>query len=336
MVSVVDVARRAGVSVATVSRVLSGADIVAADTKLRVMRSVRELGYQPNVIAQSLRRGQSRTVALVTGDIEQGIYAALAKEVQRRFSEIDLDLMLVDTAHDEKRLAQLLARAASLGLRGLLLALPHFMRTGRLRPLLRKATEQGVSIISVSQKLDNLGLRSIVPDDKAGAVLAVRHLLERGHERIAFLGRTSISAVARLRFEGYRIGLMPRLGRIPSGLAWDIARGYRFKAGYEAVSQRLKSGVRFDAVLASSDELALGGMAAALDQGRRVPEDIAFVGFGGLQWGRYIRPALTSVEVDVAALASFVVEFFRERTDDGEDMSLSTLVPYRLIPRGSS
>jgi DNA-binding LacI/PurR family transcriptional regulator len=335
MVSVLDVARRAGVSAATVSRVMSGVDIVAAETRSRVMRSVRELEYRPNVIAQSLRRGRSPTVALVTGDIEQGIYAALAKEVQRRFAQIDLDLMLVDTAHDEARLAQLLVNSASLGLRGVLLALPHFMRTSRLLSLLRTASARGVFIISVSQRMDRAGIHSIVPDDVAGGALGVRHLLDRGHERVAFLGRIAASAVAHLRFEGYRTVLAQSMRRIPSTLIWRESNGYRFEAGYEAVSRRLKSRLRFDAVLASSDELALGGMAAAYDHSRLTPDEIAFVGFGGLVWGRYIRPGLTSVEVDVAALASSVGDAFRELSD-GREVPLLTLVPYRLVERGSS
>jgi DNA-binding LacI/PurR family transcriptional regulator len=299
------------------------------------MRSVTELGYRPNAIAQSLRRGRGRSVALVTGDIEQGIYAALAKEVQVKLAEVDLDLMLFDMAHSEERLSHLLERSASLGLRGLLLATPHRMRIDDLLSLRQAASKAGVFTLSVSQRLDKYGIPSIVPDDVAGAGTAMRHLLERGREPVAFLGRITTSAVGGLRFEGYRNALGAAGIEIDEALVWDIARGYRSEAGYEAVAAALGRGLQFGAVLAASDELALGGMAAAFDAGRRIPEDVAFVGVGGLRWGAYTRPALTTVSQDVQSLASAVGAAFA-MLSEGRDIPLLTLVQPHLVQRGSS
>jgi DNA-binding LacI/PurR family transcriptional regulator len=335
VVNLFDVARHAGVSISTVSRVLSGGAAVAVETRERVMQSVRELAYRPNTIAQSLRRGRGRTVALVTGDIEQGIYAALAKEVQIALGEVDLDLMLFDMAHSEERLSHLLERSVSLGLRGLLLASPHVMQMEDLRSLVQASLEAGVFTVSVSQRLDGHGIPSIVPDDVAGAEAAVRHLVERGREPLAFLGRIATSAVGRLRFEGYCRALDAAGRKLDHALVWDIAHGYRSEAGYSAVSDALKKGLCLGGVLAASDELALGGMAAALDLGRRTPEDIAFVGFGGLQWGRYTRPALTTVSLDVKALAAAVGQTFNALAED-EEVPLLTLIPPNLVLRGSS
>lgn len=335
MVSVLDVARHAGVSAATVSRVLSGNGPVAGETRARVMRSVEQLGYRPNAIAQSLRRGQGRTVALVTGDIEQGVYAALAKAVQTTLGEMNLDVMLFDMAHSEARLSHLLERSASLGLKGLLLAAPHLIKTEDLLFLMRTSADMGMLTLSVSQKLDAHGIPSIVPDDVAGAETAVEHLLTRKRTPIAYLGRVETSAVGRLRFEGYRHALAKAKRPFDSALVWDISRGYRSEAGYDEVADALKRGLRFGAVLAASDEVALGGMAAAHDLGRRTPDDIAFVGFGGLRWGAHVRPALTTVALDVQALAAAVGNAFK-CLEEARPIPLLTLVPPRLLVRGST
>lgn len=335
MVSLFDVAREAGVSPATVSRVISGGAAVAVETRARVMSAVNHLGYRPNAIAQSLRRGRGRTIALVTGDIEQGIYAALAKEVQSRLAEIDLDLLLFDMAHSQERLTHLIERSASLGLRGVLLAAPRTMSMERLLPIVQTATEAGVAIVSLSQRLESHGIASIVPGDADGAVGAMRHLKERGRWPVAYLGRIETSAVGRQRFEGYRRALEEAGAPFDPDLAWDISKGDRSEAGYAALRRAMEKGLRFSAVLAASDEIALGGMAAALDLGRPVPEDIAFIGFGGVRWGQFTRPALTTLSLDVGELARAVASHFTALIEERE-CPLLTTVPLRLIVRGST
>ncbi len=335
MVSVLDVARHAGVSAATVSRVLSGGAAVALDTRARVMLSVEELGYRPNAIAQSLRRGRGRTVALVTGDIAQGVYAALAKAVQRVLAELDLELMLFDMAHSEERLTHLIERSSSLGLRGILLAAPRLIRAEDLLTLMRISAEAGPPIISVSQRLDQHGIASIVPDDRGGAVEAVKHLLKREREPIAYLGRIETSAVGRLRFDGYCSTLAAAKRPIRDDLVWDISRGDRSEAGYSMMASALKKRLDVSAVLAASDEVALGAMAAVHDHGMRTPDDVAFVGFGGLAWGAFTRPALTTVSLDVDALAVAVGEAFKALVEERE-VPLLSLIPSKLIVRSSS
>ena len=335
MVSVLDVARQAGVSAATVSRVLSGGATVAVETRARVMEAVQQLGYRPNAIAQSLRRGRGRTVALVTGDIEQGVYAALAREIQSQLGELDLELMLFDMAHDDDRLMHFIERSSSLGLRGLMLAVPHMIRKDVLDALMRTSAEAGIVTLSVSQRLDHYGIASIAPDDVGGGETAARHLLERKRKAIGFIGRITKSAVGRLRYDGVVNGLAAQGKTLDPSRAWDVTRGYRFEAGYELVSHALKQKIQFDAVVGASDEVALGGIAAAQDFGLRVPDDIAFVGFGGLRWGGYTRPSLTSVCLDVEAIAAAVGDAFRA-VENGGKLPILQLVPSPLVVRQST
>jgi DNA-binding LacI/PurR family transcriptional regulator len=333
MVSVLDVARHAGVSAATVSRVIGGHVRVASETKARVLDAVQLLGYRPNIVARSLRSGRGRAVALVTGDIEQGIYARLAKRLQSELEAIGLDLLLFNLGHREDRLHHLLAEATLLGLRGILLALPHVMDMRELKPLIQTASDNGVDVLSLSQDLTDFGVRSIVHDDAGGAAAAAEHLIRRGRGPIAFVGRIETSAVGRARYDGYRDALRAHGLDPEPALVWNISEGYRADAGYLAVAQALAEGSRFGAVLAASDELALGGMAAAADRGLRVPEDIAFVGFGGLAWGVFSRPSMTTVSLDVEAVARAVGSFFEF---DEQAIVERQTIPTKLIIRQSA
>jgi DNA-binding LacI/PurR family transcriptional regulator len=310
MVGVVAVAAHARVSPATVSRVLAGRVPVAADTRARVLEAIAQLGYRPNELARSLRAGRGHTVALVAGDIEQGINAALARHVQSALEAQGLDLLLFNMGHREDRLRQFIERAPSLGLRGVLLSSPHVMNMDELGPAIRTAAKSGVEILSVSQDLSDAGITSIIHDNGGGAAAAVGHLLAKGHTRIAFVGRIKTSAVGRARFDGYRKALKAHRRKVEQELVWDISQGYRADAGYQATSEALARNVQFSAILAASDELALGCIAAAVDHGRAVPGDVAVVGFGGLGWGTFTRPSLTTVSLDIDAIARTVGDLF--------------------------
>ncbi|MFO1163458.1 MAG: LacI family DNA-binding transcriptional regulator [Reyranellaceae bacterium] len=335
MVSVVAVARRAGVSPATVSRVLGGRVPVTAETRARVLEAIEQLGYRPNEVARTLRAGRGRAVALVIGDIEQGINGALAKNVQRELESQGLDLLLFDLGHRQDRLRHILERAPSLGLRGLLLSSPHVMDMEVLAPAIRAATESGIDVLSVSQDLSAFGITSIVNDDAGGASAAVAHLLARQRTPIAFVGRIASSAVGRARFDGYRDALIASGIPVDPSLVWDISEGYRADAGYRATSEALDRGLRFRSMLAASDELALGCIAAAGDRGLSIPSDIAFVGFGGLGIGAFVRPSISTVALDVDAVARTVRTVF-EAGQDKASPPTRHLIATKLILRQSA
>ena len=334
--SVFDVAKHAGLSIATVSRALSGSSSVKEKTRDRVLASAAALGYTPNTFAQSLRHGRGRTVALVTGDIRHGIYAALAKHVQFQLESLGLDTLLYDLDHRDQRLQHLLERATSMGLRGVLLASADAFDMDKLLPHFRAALDNGIVLASVTQRLDAHGIVSIVHDNLSGAREAVLHLHERGHGPIAFLGRISTSGTGRERYEGYLDGL-GRIGQpVDKALVLETFEGYRSDAGYQGVHEALDRGIRFGALLAASDDMALGAMAALRERGLRIPQDVAVIGFGGFEWGRHVDPPLTSLVLDTETMAASIRCLFDPAAEPTEPHPLLTLIPPRLEVRRSS
>jgi len=335
MVSLLDVAERANVSSATVSRVLSGSPLVRAETRARVVEAAEALGYQPNSFARNLRKGRGSSVALVTGDIEHGIYPALAKHLQQELDEIGLSLVLFNLGHRQERLRHMLEHAAAMGLRSLFLASADIADMEGLRPLVERARSKGTDILSVSQRLENHGIDSIVHDDRAGAEMAVEHMLARGRRRVAYLGRISSSAIGTERAAGYEQALREAGLPLDPALVWDVREGYRGEAGYRMTRSMLERGVTADAIVAASDELASGAIAALHDFGRAIPDDVAVTGFGGISWGSYIRPALSTIDLDIAALAGRARLWLEAMEAEAPHPPLVVIRP-TLVVRGST
>ncbi len=335
MVNVFDVAQRADVSSATVSRVLSGSPLVRAETRAKVIAAAEALGYKPNSFAQNLRKGRGSSVALVTGDIEHGIYPWLAKHLQHELEQIDLNLVLFNLGHRQERLRHILQHAAAMGLRALFLASADIADMAGLKPLMDRSKARGVAILSVSQRLEEFGIDSIVHDDRDGARTAVEHMLARGRRAIAYLGRISSSAVGGERAVGYEEALRHAGLPLDPALVWDVREGFRGEAGYRTTGAALDRGLHVDAIVAASDELASGAMAALLDRGLSVPGDVAVTGFGGIGWGSYLRPALSTIELDAATLAERARRWL-ETLEAGETHPPLVLIPPRLVIRGSA
>jgi DNA-binding LacI/PurR family transcriptional regulator len=334
-VTVVDVARRAGVSPTTVSRVLLRRGVVTPTTRDRVLKVVAALGYRPNALAQGLRMGRGRSVALLVGDIEQSVYSALTKHVQAALESIGLELLLFNLGHREDRLHALLERAAALRLRGVCIASSDVIPVRTLKPLLRDLAAKGIQVIAIGQRLDRHGIASVVHDDALGATQAVRHLLQQGRAPVAYLGRIRSSAAGSERYRGFRASLEQAGMTLDSRLVWETSQRYRYEAGYAEMSAALDRGLSVRSVFAASDELALGAMAAALDRKLRVPHDIAFIGVGGISWGAHVRPALTTVAGDPAAVGERIRAIFTE-SDEGRVVPLRSNIKMNLIMRESA
>jgi DNA-binding LacI/PurR family transcriptional regulator len=311
MTTVIDVARHAGVSLATVSRVLNGNTTVSAEMRERVHSAVRKLEFRPNPMAQGLRKGQTNTVALLVGDIAQRHFAELTMRVQAALEENSIDLLLFNLGHSERRLTDFLARAVSMRLRGVIIALSDDVPKAAA-PLFASLQDHGIAIVSIGQNLTRYRIPSIVHEERAAAQRSTTYLLDKGHTRIAYVGRIKGSAVGTQRFRGYQAALT-KAHLFREELVWDMA--YRYAAGRDAVLRALDRRIRFTGVQAGSDELATGAMAALHDRGLAVPGEVAIVGFGDVEMGSYLRPSLTTLSSHPEMAAQRVSEIFKAETD---------------------
>ena len=332
MTTVLDVAKRAAVSSATVSRVLNGHATVNAEARARVLAAALELGFQPNRMAQGLRSGRGRAVALLVGDIEQNLYSALTKHVQAALGQIGLDVLLYNLDHRPERLRSFLSLAPALGLRGIALATTDKIGP-EFDPILAGLQQGGLSILSLVQRMDARGIPSIVHEEYAASQQAVRHLIATGRTPVMYIGRINGSALGAERYRGYRAALAEAELPLQRELVHDVV--FSYTAGHDAIMKALDAGATFSSVQTGSDVIALGAMAALHDRGLRVPEDVALIGFGNADWTAHVRPSLTTMSVHHEATANAVRSVF-ELQDTGREVPMLVTITRSLIRRRSA
>lgn len=330
--TVVEVARHAGVSLATVSRVINGTAAVSPDKREQVEQAMLALNFQPDPMAQGLRRGQSNAVALLVGDIAQRHFAELTQHVQRALESQGKDLLLFNLGHQQKRLEDFLERSLRMRLRAVVVATSDAM-TRPVFEAARRLLAHGIQVISLGQDLTRQGIASIVHEEHEATRRSVTHLVSLGHRNIAYVGRIRGSAIGSARFAGYR-DAMRKANRFDPALVWDMS--FRYAAGYDSVAKALTEGRAFSALQAGSDEIAMGAIAALHDRGLAVPKDVAVVGFGDIDLGAFVRPALTTLSSSPLLAADHLAQLLRDDAPSAPDAPPCILLPRQLIVRASS
>lgn len=285
------VARLAGVSPATVSRILNGSARVTDRRRAAVEEAIRELNYRPNALARGLAQGRTNSIGVLTQDIASPFYGEALRGIEDALKDTG-SIPLIVSGHwmlkDEiERIDHLLSRRVD----GLIVL------TGGLTDehLARYARE--VPLVVTGRDLQGPGITSLRFDDYLGARLATEHLVRLGHTRIAHIAGPldHFDSVERLR--GYRDALSE------AGIAADerlvVHADFHEPGGLLAINQLLSARAPFTAVFAANDQMALGAMLALHVHGIRVPEDISVVGFDDLPVSNYIVPPLTSVRQPV-------------------------------------
>jgi DNA-binding LacI/PurR family transcriptional regulator len=327
------VAERAGVSVRTVSNVVSGFPLVAAETRERVQRALDELQYRPNAAARHLRGGRSGLIALVIPEIASPYFGELAGHLADQAEAYGWTLLVQQTGGDPERERELLD-----GLRGQAVDALVMSPWGLSPAELRRRPDSAPLVLLGEQDSDGL-LDHVAIDNVAAARELTAHLIDRGRRRIAAIGLQPhlANGTAERRLDGYRQAL--EAAGLPIDPALEVAVRRLHRAdGAEAVRRLLDDGVGPDALFCFSDQLALGALHVVLESGRRVPDEVAVAGFDDVEDGRYANPSLTTVAPDKAALAAAALECLAGRlAARGEPApARRTVVAHRLEIRRST
>ncbi|MGC5532440.1 LacI family DNA-binding transcriptional regulator [Streptomyces sp. SR-10] len=328
-----DVAARAGVSVRTVSNVVSGSAPVAAETRRRVQEAIDELGYRPNLAARSLRAGRTGIIGLAIPELESPYFGELAAllldEARRRSWTVVID----QTRGDAEAERRLLTPGGGRVVDGLIIS------PWALDPAELAATGPTVPLVLLGERGSHGAADRVAVDNIAAAEEATGHLIGLGRRRIAAIGTQPHlhNDTARLRLEGYRRAL-DRAGLPRDEDAERAVVALHRADGARAMTELLDGPVAPDAVFAFSDELALGALHAAHRRGLRVPEDVAIVGFDDIEDGQYSNPPLTTISPDKRQIAERSLQCLADRIySPGNTVPPQELiVPYRLVARGTT
>lgn len=320
-----DVADAAGVSVATVSRALNGADNVRPQTRARILEAASRLRFTPSSAARSLITRRTDTIGALLPDLHGEFFSELIRGIDQAARVRGLHL-LVSSSHGDADEAAAALRAMNGRVDGLLMMSPHvdgaFLQANLPANLPAVLLNTGLELKRQTRfAIDNFG----------GARAMTRHLAgAAGRRRIAFIGGPAGHDEARERLRGYRAGL--RSGAQPIVVDGDFSEA----SGWSAGRRLLQFEPRPDAVFAANDMMAIGCLAALAEAGLRVPEDIAVAGFDDIPIARYVAPPLTTIRVPIAALGAAALDALAKIVEEPDSVMPSiTVLPVELVVRRS-
>ncbi|MFG6415690.1 LacI family DNA-binding transcriptional regulator [Roseateles sp. DC23W] len=320
-----DVAREAGVSVATVSRALNGAENVLPDTRQRIVEVARELRYAPSGAARSLITRKTDTVGALLPDLHGEFFSELIRGIDQAARARGLHLLL-SSSHDDANEAAAALRAMNGRVDGLVVMSPHADDD-----FLAQNLPHNLPAVLLNSGVRRPSQRVFAIDNFGGAREMTEHLVRTGRRRIAFLGGPAANFEARERERGYRAGL----GK--SAKPWLLAGDFSESAGERtgAALLAMPAAERPDAVFAANDIMAIGLLGALQAGGVRVPEDIALAGFDDIPVARYVSPALTTMQVPIAALGGQALDALADALDGAAAGTDATVMPVQLVVRRS-
>ncbi len=324
------VAKKAGVSKATVSRVINGTAHVIPETAKRVREAIEELDFYPDVNARTLGSGRSRLYGLIISDITNPYFPELVKAFEDIAMEHGQDVLISNTDYDPARMESCVIRMLQRKVDGVAV-----MTSEMEERLLRRLGKRQIPTIFMDTASSVKGAAVVSVDYAEGVTQAMKHLFALEHRKIAFISGPLSLASAKLRANAFFRELQAH------GLAaephWNQESDHRVEGGHRAMQRILRGGERPTAVLCSNDLTAIGAMGAIHESGLKIPRDISIVGFDDIQLSAYTQPALTTVHVPRRELAATAFRsLYQDQTTGKKNQKREFLIEPRLIVRQST
>jgi LacI family transcriptional regulator len=334
----VDVAKRAGVSRATVSYVLNGQTEgrvpISEETRQRVLEAIEELGYEPDARAQALRSGSTKTIALIIPDLRNPHFCEYATGIEDAARASGYHMLLSSTTLNDEYAVDVFKDLSRRRFDGLILASSFILESPEAQATLDQVRKSGLPIVELS---DNYGVDAVSADYRVATREVMEYLLSLGHRRIGLLygvGGVGGHELADDRLESYREGLKAADLPVDENLILDC--GPTIEDGYQSCIKLLRLASRPTAIISINDLLAIGAMRAAVDSGLQVPGDVSIVGFDDISMANYLVPRLTTVTKDALTLGRKAFEILLARIQDPTLPRQVILGQARLIIREST
>ena len=323
MATISDVARRARVSTATVSRALNGVSTVDPELAARVRTAAEELGYQPNGLARNLRRQETAVLALIISDVENPFFTAIARGVEDVAQTAGYSVVLCNSDENAEKERRYIDVALQERVAGVILS-PADERAG-----VEMLLGRGTPVVAVDRPLRAGTGDQVLVDTRAAARAATEHLLAAGYQRIGCVTGPEGVRTADDRLAEYRDALGRRTRR-------ERRAEYRASGGETATTELLAEAERPDALLVANSAMAIGVLEALRAEGLRLGREIGVVAFDDVPWATLIDPPLTVVAQPAYEIGAEAARLLLARIADGTLAPTATTLEARLIERGSS
>ncbi len=307
-----DIARELKINPSTVSRALQGHDTISTSTKEAVHQIAKKLNYRPNKIASSLRLGRSKIVGVIIPSAEINFFGSVVHGIEKVANENDYNVLIYQSNElesYEKKGVETFLRSRVDGVLASIsketTSLDHFTEIKR----------RGVPLVLFDRVHDGLSVPSVVIDDFKGAYNATQHLIDQGCRKIVHIAGPQHVFIFNQRLKGYKKAL--RANGFTLEEDWIVHGQLTIESGFNCMKQLLGNGKDPDGVFAVEDFTALGAMQALKEAGKKMPEEVAIIGFANEAFGEYITPSLSTVDQQTIKMGEYAAKLFFDLSKDG-------------------
>jgi LacI family transcriptional regulator len=306
LATIKDVAQAADVSITTVSHVINGTRHVSDELRLRVLKAMTELDYRPNVLARSLRLGQTKTVGLIVPDNSNPFFAEMARTIEDVGYNNGYSVILCNTDGNPEKQESYVRMLATKRVDGVI-----FVSAGGSEMDPQYLVDEGIHVVIVDRDVPNVPADIVLVDNEQGGYQATRYLIDLGHRRIACVTGPFELTPSAQRTDGYRRAL--REAAIDLNQAYVVGGDFQSQSGEAALARLLALDQRPTALFACNDMMAIGVVRAARQFGLTVPDDLSVVGFDDIPLAEVISPALTTVAQPLADMSRIASDLLIQR-----------------------
>jgi LacI family transcriptional regulator len=324
-----EVAERAGVSVTTVSHVVNNTRTVNPDTRSRVEEAMQMLGYQPNVLARSLRRGVTHTIGIILPDSANPYFAEVVRGIEDTSFAQGYSVILCNSDNDldkEHHYTNVLVEKQVDGI--------IFVAAGLSAENILNLQARRVPLVLVDRNVPNVQVDEVLADNQNGGWLATRHLIDLNHRSIACIAGPTGVRLSSERVAGYRQAL--ESADIVYDPKWVVEGDFQYQSGYAAAKYLYQNQVSPSAIFACNDLMAIGAYRFAHEKKMRVPEQLSIVGFDNVRLAAYTNPPLTTVHQSKREMGTQAAKLLLERIAQQDLEPRQVILGTELVIRGST
>jgi LacI family transcriptional regulator len=329
MNTIIEVAKKAGVSSTTVSHVINKTRFVSEETRTRVEKVIQEMGYQPNALARSLRSGETKTIGLVLPDSSNPFFAEVGRWIERAAFDVGYNIILCNTENNLTKENVYLDVLVKKQVDGMI-----FVGAGEDYESYKKLLDMKVHVVALDRNYPDVEMDVVTTDNLQGGKLATQHLIDQGHKTIGCITGPSKVNLSALRVTGY-VQTIENAG-LPVEEKLIIAGDFHPESGQNAATRMLTMAKRPTAIFACNDMMAIGVLRAAGELGLHVPQDLAVVGYDDIDLASYTIPTLTTIQQPKKEMGMTALKYLLSRLQEGRTTPQKTLLSVSLIVRGSS
>jgi len=328
-VTIYDVAKKAGVSISTVSRVLNNTGRISERTRKRVLRVMEELHYQPSMVASALTGKRTRTIGLVIPDVANPFFSEIARKVEDRGREQGFNVLMCNTDNNPETEEMYLSLLRQKSVDGIIIG-----TTTNNYTMIKELLERNFPLVFIAQDIPELAINVVRVDDFLGGYQAVSHLVSLGHQQIAIMLGNLRRTSDKYRLQAYQQVLQENGLKYEE--SWIVYTDYSMVDGKRAAMELLQSTPRPTAIFACFDSLAVGIYQAAKELGLRIPHDLSVVGFDNTILSSIIDPPLTTVAQPIEEMGRQAVDLLIAQVEGANHTKQRIILPPHLVVRRSA